>query len=244
MSKTRMGKRVASLLLSLVMMLSLLPTTVYATGGTGETSGAIVEETNTSDDNTVGGTTGNPELTGEDEGGGAANVSEGETATVATIGSATYETLDEAIAAVADGETIVVNAGEYTLNGNLNYTGKAFTIAAAEGAKVSFDMSAAVALHGAKITFNNVTFDYKTNGNYIGLQHTDTLVYNNCTINGMVFLYAVNETFNGCTFNQTSAGAYNVWTYGAQNVAFNGCTFNCVGRCVLVYNEGLSTRPI
>ena len=238
MSKTRMGKRVASLLLSLVMMLSLLPTTVYATGGTGETSDVIVEETNTSDDNTVGGTTGNPELTGEDEGGGAANVSEGETAAVATIGEAKYETLDEAITAVADGETIVVNAGEYTLNGSLNYTGKAFTIAAADGADVSFDMSAAVALHGAKITFNNVIFDYKTNGNYIGLQHADTLVYNNCTINGMVFLYAVNETFNGCTFNQTSAGAYNVWTYGAQNVAFNGCTFNCVGRCVLMYNEG------
>lgn len=238
MSKTRMGKRVASLLLSLVMMLSLLPTTVYATSGTGETKNAIVEETNTSDDNTVGGTTGNPELTGEDEGGGGTIGSEGETAAVATIGSATYESLDEAITAVADGETIVVNAGEYTLNGSLNYTGKAFTIAAADGADVSFDMSAAVALHGAKITFNNVTFDYKTNGNYIGLQHTDTLVYNNCTINGVVFLYAVNETFNGCTFNQTSADAYNVWTYGAQNVAFNGCTFNCVGRCVLVYNEG------
>lgn len=238
MSKTRMGKRVASLLLSLVMMLSLLPTTVYATGDTGETKNAIVEETNTSDDNTVGGTTGNPELTGEDEGGGGANVSEGEAATVATIGSATYESLDEAITAVADGETIVVNAGEHTLNGSLNYTGKAFTIAAADGAKVSFDMSAAVALHGAKITFNNVTFDYKTNGNYIGLQHADTLVYNNCTINGVVFLYAVNETFNSCTFNQESADAYNVWTYGAQNVAFNGCTFNCVGKAVLVYNEG------
>ena len=238
MSKTRMGKRVASLLLSLVMMLSLLPTTVYATGDTGETKNAIVEETNTSDDNTVGGTTGNPELTGEDEGGGGTIGSEGETVTVATIGEAKYETLDEAITAVAVGETIVVNAGEYTLNGSLNYTGKAFTIAAADGADVSFDMSAAVALHGANITFNNVTFDYKTNGNYIGLQHTDTLVYNNCTINGMVFLYAVNETFNGCTFNQTSAGAYNVWTYGAQNVAFNGCTFNCVGKAVLVYNEG------
>ena len=247
MSKTRMGKRVASLLLSLVMMLSLLPTTVYATGDTGETKNAIVEETNTSDDNTVGGTTGNPELTGEGEGGGAnvsegegggANVSEGETATVATIGSTTYESLDAAITAVADGETIVVNAGEYTLNGSLNYTGKAFTIAAADGADVSFDMSAAVALHGARITFNNVTFDYKTNGNYIGLQHTDTLVYNNCTINGMVFLYAVNETFNSCKFYQDSADAYNVWTYGAQNVAFNGCTFNCVGKAVLVYNEG------
>lgn len=103
MSKTRIGKRVASLLLSLVMMLSLLPTTVYATGDTGETKNAIAEA-NTSDDNTVGGTTGNPELTGEDEGGGGANVSEGETATVATIGSATYESLDEAITAVADGE--------------------------------------------------------------------------------------------------------------------------------------------
>ena len=234
MSKTRMGKRVASLLLSLVMMLSLLPTTVYATGGTGETNGANVEATNTFDE---GGTTSDPEATSEDEGGGA-NVSEGETATVATIGSATYETLDAAIAAVADGETIVVNAGEYKLNGSLSYAGKAFTIEAAEGAKVSFDMSAAVALHGAKITFNNVTFDYKTNGNYIGLQHADTLVYNDCTINGMVFLYAVNETFNSCTFEQTSAGAYNVWTYGAQNVAFNGCTFNCVGKAVLVYNEG------
>ena len=238
MSKTRMGKRVASLLLSLVMMLSLLPTTVYATSGTGETKNAIVEETNTSDDNTVGGTTGNPELTGEDEGGGGTIGSEGETAAVATIGSATYESLDEAITAVADGETIVVNAGEYTLNGSLNYMGKAFTIAAADGADVSFDMSAAVALHGAKITFNNVTFDYKTNGNYIGLQHADTLVYDNCTINGVVFLYAVNETFNNCTFNQESADAYNVWTYGAQNVAFNGCTFNCVGKAVLVYNEG------
>ena len=238
MSKTRMGKRVASLLLSLVMMLSLLPTPVYATGDTGETKNAIVEETNTSDDNTVGGTTGNPELTGEDEGGGGTIGSEGETVTVATIGEAKYETLDEAITAVADGETIVVNAGEYTLNGSLNYTGKAFTIAAADGADVSFDMSAAVALHGAKITFNNVIFDYKTNGNYIGLQHADTLVYNNCTINGMVFLYAGNETFNGCTFKQESPDAYNVWTYGAQNVAFNGCTFNCVGKAVLVYNEG------
>ena len=241
MSKTRMGKRVASLLLSLVMMLSLLPTTVYATGGTGETKNAIVEATNTSDDNTVGGTTGNPELTSEDEGGGA-NVSEGETATVATIGEAKYETLDAAITAVKDGETIVVNAGEYTLNGSLAYADKAFTIAAADGADVSFDMSAAVALHGAKITFNNVTFDYKTNGNYIGLQHTDTLVYNNCTINGMVFLYAVNETFNSCIFKQTSPGAYNVWTYGAQNVAFDSCLFECAGRCVLVYNEGAAHK--
>lgn len=156
---------------------------------------------------------------------------------VAKVGETAYETLDEAIKAVRDGETIVVNAGEYKLNGSLTYTGKAFTIQAAEGAKVSFDMSAAVALHDAKITFSGVTFDYKTNGDYIGLQHTDTLVYNDCTVNGKVFLYAASETFNRCTFTQTAVD-YNVWTYGAKSVTFNGCTFNCAGKSVLVYNEG------
>ena len=161
---------------------------------------------------------------------------------VAKIGTAKYDTLDDAIEAVENGGTIVVNAGEYTLNGSLTYTGKAFTIKAADGMDVSFDMSKAVALHGAKITFVGVTFDYKTNGNYIGLQHTDTLVYNKCTINGMVFLYATNETFNSCTFEQTNKDAYNVWTYGAKNVEFNSCTFNCVGKSVLVYNEGTNTK--
>ena len=162
-------------------------------------------------------------------------------ASVAKIGTVEYASLDDAIKAAKDGDVIVVSAGEYKLNGSLTYTGKAFTIKAAVGVKVSFDMSAAVALHGAKITFEGVTFDYKTNGNYIGIQHADTLVYNSCTINGQVFLYATNETFNGCTFNQTSAGAYNVWTYGAKNVEFNKCVFNCVGKSVLLYNEGANT---
>lgn len=160
----------------------------------------------------------------------------------ATIDGTSYETLDEAIKAVQDGKTIVVNAGEYKLNGSLTYTGKAFTIQAAEGAKVSFDMSAAVVLHDAKITFTGVTFDYKTNGNYIGLQHADKLVYNDCTVKGQVFLYAASETFNRCTFTQTAVDRYNVWTYGAKAVTFNGCTFNCAGKSVLVYNEGYNSK--
>ena len=60
MDKTRMGKRVASLLLSLVMMLSLLPTAAYATMADGvETQGAIVSENGTGvsdDSNSSGGT--------------------------------------------------------------------------------------------------------------------------------------------------------------------------------------------
>lgn len=277
MSKTRMGKRVASLLLSLVMMLSLLPTTVYATGDTGETTDEIVGQATTSGDNTEG--TGEPEPTGEGED-GSANVAEGAdgaatndavveetiapvnaegvdavanaesngdeqpdgadnmtSSAVAKIGDKEYATLDDAIKAVQNGEIIEVNAGEYKLNGSLTYTDKAFTIAAAKDADVSFDMSAAVALHGAKITFNGVTFNYKTNNDCTGIQHADTLVYDNCTINGKVFLYAASETFNNCKFVQKAVD-YNVWTYGAQNVAFNGCIFNCAGKAVLVYNEG------
>ena len=236
--KHGIGRKLLSVILAVMMLVSLLPTAAFAD----DSAEPIVVNSVVGDSNTGNDT----KLADEalvNVGDTSANEGEGEETTpvstpVAKIGNTGYATLDDAITAVKDGETIEVNAGEYTLNGNLNYTGKAFTIAAADGADVSFDMSAAVALHGAKITFNNVTFNYKTNGNYIGLQHTDTLVYNNCTINGMVFLYAVNETFNNCTFNQESADAYNVWTYGAQNVAFNGCTFNCVGRCVLVYNEG------
>ena len=166
------------------------------------------------------------------------------TANPVKIGETTeYKTLDAAIDAAKDGDTITIlkaaeNESGYKLNGNLTYSGKAITIKAADGADVKFDMSAAVALHDAKITFEGVTFDYKTNGNYIGIQHANTLVYNNCTINGQVFLYAASETFNSCTFNQDSADAYNVWTYGAKKVEFNHCTFNCVGKSVLVYNEG------
>ena len=277
MSKTRMGKRVASLLLSLVMMLSLLPTTVYATGDTGDTTDEIVGQATTAGDNTEG--TGEFEPTGEGED-GSANVTEGEdgaatndavveetiapvnaegvdavanaessgdeqpdgadnmtSSAVAKIVDKEYATLDDAIKAVQNGEIIEVNAGEYKLNGSLTYTDKAFTIAAAKDADVSFDMSAAVALHGAKITFNGVTFNYKTNNDYTGIQHADTLVYDNCTINGKVFLYAASETFNNCKFVQKAVD-YNVWTYGAQNVAFNGCIFNCAGKAVLVYNEG------
>ena len=60
MNKTRMGKRVASILLSLVMMLSLLPTAAYAVMADGvDTQGAIVSENGTgvSDDSNSSGNT-------------------------------------------------------------------------------------------------------------------------------------------------------------------------------------------
>lgn len=72
MNKTRMGKRGASLLLSLVMMLSLLPTAAYATMADGaETQGASVSENGTrvSDDSNSGGDTGDLQVGDSEDGG-------------------------------------------------------------------------------------------------------------------------------------------------------------------------------
>lgn len=266
------SRRILAMLLALSMIFGLLTTTALAdnevdqnTSNVGESAANGTSESGSGEGQSSGASDGQPsqetnkkdvpteeETTPEekkttsseevDTQAGEGETPVAETTYVASIGEQGYASLDAAIQAAQDNDIIAVSAGEYTLNGSLTYANKAFTIKAADGETVSFDMSAAVALHGAKITFEGVTFDYKTNGNYIGLQHADTLVYNDCTINGMVFLYATNETFNRCTFIQTSADAYNVWTYGAKNVVFNECKFNCVGKSVLVYNEGANAK--
>lgn len=147
------------------------------------------------------------------------------TTEVAEVNDVKFATLAEAVNAVSDGGEIVVYSGVYTIP-DVTYTGKSFTISAGVDQTVSFDMSVAHAIHGAKVSFNNVTFDYETNNNYIGLQHADTLTYNGCTINGMVFLYATNETFNGCTFNQTSKNAHTTYGLTAQRTlrSINACS--------------------
>ena len=75
MNKTRMGKRAASLLLSLVMMLSLLPTAAYAAMADGvDTQGAIVSENGTgvSDDSNSSGNTDDLQV-GDSSGSGTAD---------------------------------------------------------------------------------------------------------------------------------------------------------------------------
>ena len=136
--------------------------------------------------------------------------------------------LNEALTA-GDNVAITV-AGTYAVP-----TGKNLTITGAVDG-VKFNMASHVGIHSS-MTFNNVTFEYSSNNDYVGLQHAGDMVYNNCTINGQVFLYGTSETFNNCTFNQTSSNAYNVWTYGAKEVAFNECTFNSAGKSVLIYSD-------
>ena len=131
MDKTRMGKRVASLLLSLVMMLSLLPTAAYATMADGvDTQGASVSEngagvsddsnsSGNTDDLQVGGSSGSgtaDDTTGAEGGADPTDSVNGNdsadpqddgdavlptAANVAKVGDTEYATLDEAIAALS-----------------------------------------------------------------------------------------------------------------------------------------------
>lgn len=102
-----------------------------------------------------------------------------------------------------------------------------------EGAKI--DVPAAVAWHGKTATFHNVKLVYRQD-NYVGIQHANTIKYENCEIAGQMFSYAENSEFVSCVFTQDEVN-YNIWTYGSKNIKFTNCTFNCKGKAALLYSE-------
>ena len=129
-----------------------------------------------------------------------------------------------------------LNPGDYTLPDGMD--NKDVTITGTKETVINIEQ--AIAPHNATITMDGVTVN-SSNDNYIGLQHTTATIFKNCVIKGQPFLYAKDAQFIDCTFEQNSRDAYNVWTYGAENVLFKGCTFNCAGKSVLIYNEGTLT---
>ena len=255
------SRRILAMLLALSMIFGLLTTTAFAgevdqntsnvgesaangtsEGGSGEgqssgaSDGQPSQETNKKDVPTEEETTPEEKKTTSSEEVDT-QVGEGmEVPTATTI--ATDEALINAINNAVDGDTITLAEGQYQISDliGLSNANKAVTISAETNATVILNAADGIALHGAKITFNGITFQWGT-ANYKGIQHASELEYNDCIINGKVFLYAGKETFNHCTFNQDSAD-YCVWTYGAAETTFNDCTFNCKGKAVLVYNEG------
>ena len=129
-----------------------------------------------------------------------------------------------------------LNPGDYTLPDGMD--NKDVTITGTKETVINIEQ--AIAPHNATITMDGVTVQ-SPNANYTGIQHTTATIFKNCVIKGQPFLYAKDAQFIDCTFEQNSSDAYNVWTYGAENVLFKGCTFNCAGKSVLIYNEGTLT---
>lgn len=145
------------------------------------------------------------------------------TATNSTVvlAAGTYK-LPEGSKSIADGVTIIGNGEGTVLN----------TKAAEEGGDYKCN---AQGLNN--VTFKNLTIN-EGNGIYTGIYQSDNLKYENCVIVGQPFSYADHVVYEGCTFNQTSSNAYNIWTYGSKEITFNNCVFNCAGKSVLIYNEG------
>lgn len=130
--------------------------------------------------------------------------------------------------------TVVLAAGTYDMPSTV---GDGVSIIGTDASTSVLTLNSAVAWHGVNATLKNITVKYP-NANYIGIQHAESIKYIGCIIEGQPFSYANNAVFEKCTFNQTSSGAYNIWTYGSKEITFNNCVFNCAGKSVLIYNEG------
>lgn len=150
----------------------------------------------------------------------------------------TQETFNSAIAEA--NATVVLAAGTYTMPTTV---ADGVSIIGADASTSVLTLNSAVAWHDVNATFKNITVKYP-NDNYIGIQHAESIKYTGCIIEGQPFSYANNAVFEKCTFNQTSSGSYNIWTYGSKNITFNDCVFNCAGKAVLIYNEGAISTGI
>lgn len=144
----------------------------------------------------------------------------------------TQEAFNSAIAEA--NATVVLAAGTYTMPTTV---ADGVSIIGADASTSVLTLNSAVAWHDINATLKNITVKYP-NTDYTGIQHATTIKYENCVIEGQPFSYAANAVFEKCTFNQTSSGSYNIWTYGSKNITFNNCVFNCAGKSVLIYNEG------
>lgn len=155
------------------------------------------------------------------------NTEIGKANSTVVLAAGTYK-LPEGSKSIADGATIIGNGEGTVLN----------TKAAEEGGNGNYN-----AKNLNNVTFKNLTIN-EGNGNYNGIKHSDNLKYENCVIVGQPFSFADHVVYEGCTFNQTSNDAYNIWTYGSTNITFNDCVFNCVGKAVLLYNEGAMSKEV
>ena len=93
---------------------------------------------------------------------------------------------------------------------------------------------------GSTFTFENLKVK-AGEGSFDGIV-CDELVYKNCKITGKLTLYG-KATFINCTFDNTMANQYSIWTWGGTDVKFDKCTFNTNGKAILLYGQATAAKP-
>ena len=164
----------------------------------------------------------------------------------------TQEDLNSAITHSTTKDITVVMPADQTLtldNGIANEGAKARNITfVGDGTQTVDVITEAISAEGGQLnyqrgstfTFENVTVQ-AGEGNFDGIV-CDELVYRNCTIKGKLTLYG-KATFINCTFDNTMANQYSIWTWGGTDVTFEGCTFNTNGKAILLYGQATAEKP-
>ena len=142
--------------------------------------------------------------------------------------------ISDAISNVEDGGKIVLVDGTYNMPAT---NGKDVTIVGNENTVITVNKPN---MNGSNITFEGVTV--KGSGYATGVQHVNTVTYNNVKVMGEMCLYGEAVTFNNCEF-ELNNGQY-IWTYGCKKTSFNNCVFNTYGKAILVYNEGAGASEV
>lgn len=252
-------------MLSVLMLVSLLPTAVFAEELPDQSTAGVTEQVGEGTGNTVENSNENKDSTGEEE-------TKGESGTtyVAKVGDNEYATLEAAIAAAEP----VNGAITYEIYGKAEVTSTGWVQVAKAGltglTKVEFvgktgdaeicitgglailaDQSndIDVSFNGLKLSKPNPAYgsDYGHSTNYftcwlrnIGAAE-NTVTYTNCTFpNGVCNNQYGKTVFTGCTFNNNTGGMYNLWNYGG-NTEIRNSTFTGT-RGIKAYNEG--TLPV
>ena len=188
------------------------------------------------------------------------------TAEKVRIGTHEYDTLQQAIVAAQDGDTIHLGKGEYSLTGDENEKIKKSLIFVGAGTNETKwkirapetpydgDGYCDYGFDGSdSITFRNMTLigSVDPNGNiqahdtqgFVRIQH---ITLEDCVFNGRADYWGyastrfVNVTFNapGTAESGISNTNYSVWTYTGTKYTFRNCTFNSNGKTINVYRGG------
>lgn len=167
-----------------------------------------------------------------------------------------YTTLEAAVRAAEDGDTIILGEGNYTLYGissdgttknkDLTFVGQGPDVTAWNiGAKVPDPANFGTEYNGdysfdsAKtVTFKNMTLR-SGNVDYLGFIRIDNTVVENCVINGKTDYWGYTSAeFINTTFNAPDSN-YALWTYCSPTMTFKDCTFNAgaSGKVINVYTD-------
>ena len=145
--------------------------------------------------------------------------------------------------AIAPGQTITLDNGianDGTKSRDVTFVGDGSqTVDVAKNATAAEGAEHLNYQRGSTFTFENLTIENGTN-TYDGIV-CDELTYKNCTIKGVTTLYG-KATFINCTFENTMANQYSIWTWGGTDVTFENCTFNTNGKAILLFGEEKTTK--